>query len=79
MEAWGLGMLVFSAGLFATLLQHPGSPLHQALSNPFVRPALMSLMMGLTTWLDPGRSSRHGTRIRHSGTVHYGIRRNYPV
>ena len=30
MEAAGLGAFMVSAGLFATLLEHPGSALHQA-------------------------------------------------
>jgi len=48
MEAWGLGTFMASAGLFATLLWYPGSPLAQALPDGVVRRALMGLAMGLT-------------------------------
>ncbi len=48
MEAWGLGMLMVSAGVFATLLEFSGSPLRQAISDPNIRLALMGLAMGLT-------------------------------
>jgi aquaporin Z len=48
MEAWGLGMFMVSAGLFATLLEYPGSPVHQALPDPVVRRVLIGLAMGLT-------------------------------
>ncbi len=48
MEAAGLGLFMISAGLCATLLEHPGSPLHQALPSPVLRRALMGAAMGLT-------------------------------
>jgi aquaporin Z len=48
MEAWALGMFMISAGLFATLLESPGSPVHQAIPDPAIRLALMGLAMGLT-------------------------------
>jgi aquaporin Z len=48
MEAWGLGTFMVSAGVFATLLEYPGSPLHRALPDPHLRRALMGLAMGLT-------------------------------
>ena len=48
MEAWGLGTFMVSAGLFATLLWYPGSPLAQALPDGMARRALMGLAMGLT-------------------------------
>ena len=46
----GLGLAVFmvSACTFALLLEHPGSPLRQALPNDAVRRALMGLAMGGT-------------------------------
>jgi aquaporin Z len=34
--------------VFATLLEYPGSPLHQALPDPLVRRLLMGMAMGLT-------------------------------
>lgn len=48
MEAWGLGMFMVSAGLFATLLEFPGSPLHQAIADADLRRFLIGLAMGLT-------------------------------
>ena len=48
MEAWGLGTFMVSAGVFATLLESPGSPVHRALADPDLRRLLMGLAMGLT-------------------------------
>jgi len=48
MEAWGLGMFMVVAGLFATLLEYPHSGPHQMLANADVRRAIMGLAMGLT-------------------------------
>ena len=48
MEAAGLGLFMVSACLFATLLEHPGSPARQALPAPLLRRFLMGLAMGLT-------------------------------
>ncbi|HEX5795201.1 MAG TPA: aquaporin, partial [Geminicoccaceae bacterium] len=48
MEAWGLATFMLSAGLFATLLWYPGSPVAQALPDGMPRRALMGLAMGLT-------------------------------
>jgi len=48
MEAAGLGVFMFSACLFGTLLEHPSSPVHQAIRDPFLRRILMGLAMGLT-------------------------------
>lgn len=48
MEALGLGLFMVSAGVFGTLLEYPGSPVHQALPSAFARRAVMGLAMGLT-------------------------------
>ena len=48
MEAAGLGIFMISAGVFATLLEYPQSPVHQVISNPLVRRFLMGCAMGLT-------------------------------
>jgi aquaporin Z len=48
MEAAGLGLFMVSAGMFGTLLFHPGSPLLALLPDPLVRQALMGVIMGLT-------------------------------
>jgi aquaporin Z len=48
MEAAGLGLFMVSAGLCATLLWHPGSPLVDAIPDGIGRRAVMGLIMGLT-------------------------------
>lgn len=48
MEALGLGLFMVSACAFATLLEHPSSPVRQALPSPDGRRVLMGLAMGLT-------------------------------
>lgn len=50
-EAVGLGIFMISAGLFATLLEHPSSPLRGSLPWPVVRRLLMGLAMGGTAGL----------------------------
>jgi aquaporin Z len=47
-EATGLGLFMLSACLFATLLEHPGSPARQAVTNAMLRRIPMGLAMGLT-------------------------------
>lgn len=48
MEAAGLGLFMVSACLVTILLEHPASPIHHELPDPFVRRALIGLAMGLT-------------------------------
>jgi len=48
MEAAGLGLFMISAGVFGTLLEYPGSPVQQAVADPFLRRILMGTAMGLT-------------------------------
>jgi len=48
MEAAELGLFMISACGFGVLLEHPDSPVQQALPHPFVRRLLMGLAMGLT-------------------------------
>jgi aquaporin Z len=48
MEAAGLGLFMISAAVFATLLEHPASPIHQAIPDPLLRRALMGIAMGST-------------------------------
>ena len=47
-EAACLGLFMISAFSFATLLEHPSSPVHQALVNSTLRRSLMGLAMGGT-------------------------------
>ena len=48
MEGLGLGLFMASAGVFGTLLEAPGSPVHAAIPEPVARRVLMGLAMGLT-------------------------------
>jgi aquaporin Z len=48
MEAFGLGAFMVAACVFATLLEHPDSPVRQRLESGFFRRALMGLAMGFT-------------------------------
>jgi aquaporin Z len=47
-EAAGLGAFMIAASVFATLLEHPASPVRQALPHAFIRRAVMGFAMGLT-------------------------------
>jgi aquaporin Z len=47
-EASGLGLFMISAFTFGTLLEHPASPIREAVFNPLPRRFLMGLAMGLT-------------------------------
>jgi aquaporin Z len=47
-EAVGLGLFMVSACLFATLLEHPGSPVRQTVADAMLRRIPMGLAMGAT-------------------------------
>lgn len=47
-EAAGLGFFMISAAGFACLIEHPASPVRQAIGDPVVRRMLMGIAMGLT-------------------------------
>jgi len=47
-EGAALGLFMLSACLFTALLEYPGSPLHQAISDPNLRRALVGIAMGMT-------------------------------
>ncbi|MFM9950392.1 MAG: MIP/aquaporin family protein [Saprospiraceae bacterium] len=47
-EAWALGMFMISATFFAGMLEIPGLPGRQWISDPLVRRWLMGLAMGIT-------------------------------
>lgn len=49
MEAAELGIFMISACGFGVLLEYPGSTVHQAIADPFLRRFLMGLAMGLTS------------------------------
>ena len=48
MEAFGLGLFMISACAFAILLDHPASPVHQAIPDATLRRVLTGAAMGLT-------------------------------
>lgn len=48
MEAAELGIFLFAATLVTALVEHPASPVRQALPDPFCRRALVGLAMGAT-------------------------------
>ncbi len=48
MEGAELALFMVSAGFFTTVLEYPGSTIHQAISNPLVRRVLMGIAMGAT-------------------------------
>lgn len=47
-EAWALGTFMISAGLVATLLGFPASPVHRLIPDPMLRNVLGGVAMGLT-------------------------------
>ena len=48
MEAAGLGLFMISACAFAVLFEYPGSAVHQAVPEPWLRRVLIGVAMGLT-------------------------------
>ena len=72
-EAAGLGVFMLSAACFATLLEHPSSPVHAVLPSALLRRALMGAAMGLTAvsivYSPWGR--RSGAHINPSVTLTY--------
>ena len=48
MEAACLGVFMISACTFGVVFEYPGSPVHQAIPDPFLRRVLMGLAMGVT-------------------------------
>jgi len=48
MEGWALGCFMISAGVFATLLGSPRSPLYAVIPSASARTALIGLAMGIT-------------------------------
>jgi aquaporin Z len=48
MEAAGLGLFMLSAAVVTALLEHPASPIQQAISAPVLRRFIIGVAMGLT-------------------------------
>jgi aquaporin Z len=71
MEAFGLGLFMASACSFAVLLEHPASPVHQALPDVLTRRVLMGTAMGLTAILNiySPWGKRSGAHLNPSTTL----------
>ena len=48
MEAGGLGSFMVSACVFTTVVEHPGSPIHQWIDSALIRRMIVGMGMGLT-------------------------------
>jgi aquaporin Z len=48
MEAAGLGIFMISASIFTIAVEHPASPLYQAITLPILRRLIIGVAMGLT-------------------------------
>ncbi len=70
-EAWGLGTFMVSAGIFATLLGSPLSPLVRALPDPALRTVLIGIAMGLTAIaiIHSGWGKRSGAHLNPAVTL----------
>jgi aquaporin Z len=71
MEAFGLGLFMFLACAFGTLLEHPDSPARQAIANGDARRVLMGAAMGLTAILNiySPWGKRSGSHLNPSTTL----------
>lgn len=71
MEAACLGFFMISAFTFGSILEHPASPVHQAIPHPLLRRVLMGLAMGLTATciIYSPWGKRSGAHINPSTTI----------
>jgi aquaporin Z len=75
MEAAGLGMFMISACVFGVLLDHPMSPVNQAIDNAVVRRALAGIAMGCTAvaiFKSPW-GKRSGAHINPAVTLNFAL------
>jgi aquaporin Z len=70
-EGWALGTFMVSAGLVATLLGAPASPVHRALPDTMSRQAVGGIAMGLTAiaLIHSGWGKRSGAHMNPAVTV----------
>jgi aquaporin Z len=70
-EGWALGTFMVSAGLVATLLGAPASPIHRALPDPMWRNAAGGIAMGLTATalIHSGWGKRSGAHMNPAVTL----------
>jgi aquaporin Z len=71
LEALGLGLFMLAAAAFATLLEHPDSPLRAAVSHALPRRVLMGTAMGLTamTLIYSPLGARSGAHLNPATTI----------
>lgn len=71
MEAAELGLFMVSACAFTVLLEHPSSPIHQAIPSDLVRRALTGITMGLTAFalVQSPMGRRSGAHMNPSFTL----------
>ena len=70
-EGWALGTFMVAAGLVATLLGAPASPVHRALPDPMWRNAAGGIAMGLTAiaLIHSGWGKRSGAHMNPAVTL----------
>jgi aquaporin Z len=70
-EGWALGTFMVSAGIVATLLGAPASPLYRALPDPLWRNAAAGLAMGVTAvaLIHSGWGKRSGAHMNPAVTL----------
>ena len=70
-EAWALGSFMVSAGIVATVLGAPDSPVHRAIPSPMWRNVVGGLAMGLTAiaLIHSGWGKRSGAHMNPAVTV----------
>jgi len=70
-EGWALGTFMVSAGLVATLLGAPASPVYRALPDPVWRQAVGGIAMGLTAiaLIHSGWGKRSGAHMNPAVTL----------
>ena len=71
MEAFGLGLFMFSACSVGVILDHPSSPVHRTIQDPTLRRALFGLAMGTTAILNiySPWGKRSGAHLNPSTTL----------
>jgi len=81
MEALGLGLFMIAAAAFASLLQHPASPVRRAIEDDMARRALMGLAMGATatTIIYSPLGARSGAHINPTTLAFLRLGRIHPV
>ena len=70
-EAAGLGLFMIAASGFAALIEHPASPVRQAVGDPLARRALMGVAMGATAvaLIYSPLGARSGAHLNPAATI----------